>query len=74
MAVHAEHALTGSRISQVLNLPLAIPTSKAAGAVCLVAGENGEVLNLISTGAAAIRAVVANEGAIAEQKQIGVRV
>lgn len=74
MAVHAEHSLAGSCISQVLDLLLAVAATKAAGTVCLVAGENGEILDLVATGAAAVCAVVADEGAIAEEEQVCVRV
>lgn len=74
MAVHAEHSLAGSRISQVLNLFLAVAATKAAGTICLVAGKNGEILDLVAAGAAAVCAVVADKGAIAKEEQVCVRV
>lgn len=74
MAVHAEHSLASARISQVLDLLLAVPATKAPRAICLIAGEDGEILDLIATGAAAIRAVVADERTIAEKEQVRIRV
>lgn len=67
MAVHAEHALAGARISQVLDLFLAVPAAKASRAISLVTGENGEILDLVATGATTIGTVVADERAIAEE-------
>lgn len=72
MTVHTKDALRGPSISQVFNLSLAVPTSEARGAESLVAGENGQVLNLVSTRAAAICAVVANEGAVAKEEEVRV--
>ena len=59
MAAHAKDALRRARITQVLNLPLAVATPKAGAAEGLLAGEDGEVLDLVVAGAAAICAVVA---------------
>lgn len=67
MTAHAKYALGGSRISKVLNLALAIPATKAGCAECLVTRQDRQVLNLVATGTAAIGAVVADEGAIAEK-------
>lgn len=74
MAFHAEHSLSGSGISEVLDLLLAIPTSKATSAIGLVPGQDGEVFDFVSAGAAAVRAIVADEGAVAKQKEVCVRV
>jgi hypothetical protein len=60
MTVHAKDALRGSRITKVLNLFLAIATLEAIRAECLIASQYCEVLDLVSTAAAAISAVVAN--------------
>lgn len=70
MAIHAEDTLRGPSIAQVFYLPLAIPTSEACSAEGLVPGKNGQILDLISTGAAAVGAVVANEGAIAKEEEV----
>lgn len=61
-------------IAQVLDLPLAIPTPKAGCAESLVSGQDGQVLNLIIAGAATVGAVIAYEGAIAEQEEVRIRV
>lgn len=74
MAIHTEDALTGACITQVLNLPLAVPALEACGAECLVSGKNGEVLDLVATRAATVRAVVAYKGAVAQEEKVGVRV
>lgn len=67
MTTHAEDSLGGASISQVLNLSLAIATSETTGAKGLVAGQDGQVLNFVAAGVAAVCAVVANEGAVAEE-------
>ena len=67
MAAHAENALRGARIAQVLNLPLAVPASKTARAEGLIAGEDGQVFDLVAASIAAVCAVVADEGAVAEE-------
>jgi hypothetical protein len=66
MATHTEYALRRPCISEVFDFPLAIAASKACGAKCLVSGQDGKILNLVATGAAAVGAVVANERAVAE--------
>ena len=66
MAAHAEDALRRSRIAQILDLPLAIATSKTARTESLVARQDGKVFNLVVAGAAAVRAVVAYERAVAK--------
>ena len=74
MAGHAEDALGGAGIAQVLDLPLAIPAPEAVGAKGLVAGQDGEVFDLVAAVVAAVGAVVADQGAVSEQQQVGVRV
>jgi len=74
MAAHAKDALGGARITQVLNLPLAIATPEAARAERLVTGKDGQVLDLVSTGIAAVRATVTYKGAVTEEQQVSVRV
>jgi hypothetical protein len=74
VAGHTEDTLRGSCIAQVLNLSLAIPTPEAVGAKGLVAGQDGEVFDLVPAVVAAVGAVVADQGAVSEQQQVGVRV
>jgi hypothetical protein len=59
MTVHTEYALRSSRIAKVLNLFLAITTFEAIRAEGLVTSQYCQVLDLVSTAAAAVRAVVA---------------
>ena len=68
MAGHAEYALRGSGVAQILDLPLAVPTAKACCAEGLVACQDRQVLDLVATRAATVCAVVADEGAIAEEQ------
>jgi ABC-type sulfate transport system permease component len=68
VAVHAKDAVRRPGIAQILDLPLAVPTAEAGCAECLVARQDGEVLDLVPAGAAAVGAVVADEGTIAEQE------
>ena len=72
MAFHAEDALCSSRITKVLNLPLAVPASKTARAESLIAGEDGQVFDLVAASIAAVCAVVADQGAVAEEEEIGI--
>ena len=61
-----------SSITKVLYLALAVSAPETGGAESLVARQDGQVLNLVSASATAVRAVVADEGAIAEQEEVGV--
>nr|POE94634.1 hypothetical protein CFP56_16871 [Quercus suber] len=74
MAAHAEDALGRACIAQVLDLSLAVPAAEAGRAERLVAGEDGEVFDLVAAGVAAVGAVVADERAIAEEQEVGVGV
>lgn len=66
MAAHAEDALRCPRVAQILDLPLAVATSETARTECLVTGQDGQILNLVVAGTAAVGAVVAYERAVAE--------
>lgn len=66
MAVHAKDALRRAGVSQVVDLALAVSAPETARAKGLVAGEDCEVLDLVAAGGAAVGAIVADEGAIAE--------
>ena len=61
MTAHAEDALGGAGVAEVLDLALAVATAEACGAEGLVAREDGQVLNLVAAGIAAVGAVVADE-------------
>lgn len=70
MARHAEDALRGTRVSQVLDLPLTIPTPEAAGTEGLIAREDGQIFDLVAASIAAVGAVVADEGPVAKEEQV----
>ncbi len=74
MTAHAEDALRCPRVSQVLNLPLAVATPKAARAEGLIAGQYSQILNLVTACVAAVSTIVAYEGAVAEEEEVGVGV
>jgi len=68
MTAHTKDTLGSPRISQVLNLPLAVSTSEACRAEGLLAGKDGQVFNLVATSTAAVGAIIADKGAIAKEK------
>jgi hypothetical protein len=68
MTGHTEDTLRSAGIAQVLDLALAIPTPEAVGTEGLVAGQDGEILDLVAAVVAAICAVVAYQGAVAEEQ------
>jgi hypothetical protein len=74
MTCHAEDALGCPRIAEVLNLSLAVPAAKASGAECLLACEDGQVLNLIVASTTAVCAVVAYQRSVTEQEQVRIGV
>lgn len=74
MTAHTEYALGCASVAQVLNLPLAVSTSEARRAECLVTGKNGQILDLIAASIAAVRAVVADERTVAEKQEIRIGV
>lgn len=74
MAGHAEDALRGAGIAQVLDLALAVAAAEAVCAEGLVARQDGQVLDLVAAVVAAVGAVVAYQRAVAQQQQVRVRV
>jgi hypothetical protein len=74
MTAHAKVTVRRSCIAQVLDLPLAVPTTKAWLAIGLISRKDREVFNFVAASAAAVRAVIANEGAIAKEEQVRIRV
>jgi hypothetical protein len=69
---HAKYPLRRPCIFEILNLLFATPTPKTGGAERLVSGEDGEILDFVPAGTAAICTVVTNEGAVAEEKEVGI--
>lgn len=74
MAIHAEDTLRGAGIAQVVNLPFAVAAAKAAFAEGLLAGKDGEILDFVSAGGAAVGTIAANQGAIPEEEEVSVGV
>ncbi len=74
MAAHAEDALRCSGISQVLYLPLAVAAAEASRAEGLVPRQDGQIFDLIAASTTAVCAIVADEGAIAKEEEVRVRV
>lgn len=74
MAAHAKYALRRSCISEVLDLPLAVPAPETCCAEGLVACEDSQILNLVTAGAAAVCTIVADERAIAEEEEVRIGV
>jgi len=74
MTRHAEYALARPCISEIINLTLAVAAFETIRTKRLVAREDSEVFNLVAAGRAAVGAVVAYEGTIAEQEEVGIRI
>jgi hypothetical protein len=74
VAAHAEYALGGSCVSEILNLTFAVSAAEASCTESLVARENGQILNFVSTRTAAVCAIVADEGSVAKEEEVRVRV
>lgn len=72
MTFHAKYPLRCPGIFEILNLLLAISTSETGGTKRLISGENGKILNFIPTGTAAIGTIIADEGAVAKEKEVGI--
>lgn len=74
MAAHAEYSLRCTSITQIFDFPFAISTTKTSGTKGLVARKDREVFDLVAARSAAVRAVIANEGAIAEEQKVRIGV
>ena len=74
MTAHAKNALGGPRVSEVLDLALAVPTTKACCAERLVAGEDCKILDLVAASTAAICTIITDQRAIAEEEEVRIRV
>lgn len=64
----------GAGIAQVLNLPLAVAATETLSTKGLVTGENGKVLNLVAAGIAAVGTIAADQGPIAQEEEVRVRI
>ena len=74
MAVHAKDALRRACIAEVLNLLLAIATLEAIRAESLITRQYCQIFDLISTAAAAVCAIVADQRPITEKEKVGIGV
>ena len=70
MAVHAKDSLGSTSISQILNLFLTVTALETVCAKGLVASKDSQVFDFVHTAAAGVCAVVADEGAVAEQEEV----
>lgn len=74
MAFHAKYTLRCSCILQVFYLLLAIPAFETVRTKRLIACEDGEIFDFISAYAAAICAIIADEGAVAKEEEVRIGV
>ena len=74
MTAHAEDALGGLGIPQVIDLALAVSTAEACRAEGLVPRKDGQVLDLVAAGVACVGAVIADERSVAEEEEVCVGV
>lgn len=72
VARHAEEALGRAGIAEVLDFQLAQAALEAAQAVGLVAGQYGQVVDLLVALLARIQALRAHQQPVSEHKEIGV--
>lgn len=68
MALHAEDALGRLCIFQIFDLSLAVPALEASRTESLVTSENGKIFYFVLTDCAAVGAIVADEGAVAQEE------
>lgn len=61
MTSHAKNALRSSSVSEALNLAFTITAFEAGCTEGLISCEDGEILNLVPTGTAAVCAIVTNQ-------------
>ena len=74
MTRHAEYALRCACIAEILNLALTVAAFEAIRTKGLVARQDGQVFDLIAACTAAVCAIVADEGAIAEKEEVRIGV
>lgn len=74
VAIHAEDTLGSACIAQVIDLPFAIAATETSFAEGLLAGEDGEILDLIPTGGATVGTTAADQGAIPKEEKVSVGV
>ena len=70
MTFHTEYPLRSPGIFEILNLLLAVPTLETGRAKGLIAREYSQILDLITTCAAAIGTIVTDERSVAEKEKV----
>ena len=70
--MHAENALRSAGVAQVVYLLFAIAAFEALCAESFLACENSKVFDFVAACAAAVGAVIADEGAVTEEEKVGV--
>lgn len=60
MTIHTKDSLGCARITEVLDLSLAVAASEALSTEGLVTGEDSEILNLVTAGVTTIGTVAAD--------------
>jgi hypothetical protein len=65
VTVHAKNTLRSPGVTEIFNSPLAISAFKTVGAKGLVTGQDCQVFDFVSAGAAAVCTVAADQRAIA---------
>lgn len=74
VTAHTEDPLRCPGIAKILDLPFAVSATEARGAESLLSCEDSQFFDFVTAGAAAVGAVVADEGAIAEEEKVGIGV
>lgn len=74
VTLHAKDALRSPGVAKIFNLALAVSAFEAAGAEGLVSSQDGEILDFVAAGTAAIGAAVAYQRAITKKQKVGVGV
>lgn len=74
MTTHAEDPLRRPSISEILDLAFAVAAAETRRAEGLVSRQDGQILDLTTTCATAVCAVVADQRAVAKKEEVRVRV
>lgn len=74
VTVHAEYSLRRARISKVFNFLLAVATLEAIRAKGLITSQDSQIFNLVMTAVTAVSAVIADQGPVAKQEEVCIRV
>jgi hypothetical protein len=71
---HAKYSLRCPSVFEIFDLLLAVPTLKAVGAEGLIAGQDGQILDLVIADTAAVCTIVADERPVAEEEEVRIGV